>query len=90
MSQEQILCTCALMVLLVQSTLQMQNQMITLEDGIYAGTATPSSGGGGGGGSSNKYGMTIDDVFGGWLKTQREHFNSDGIYDQMIVKINHK
>ena len=34
--------------------------------------------------------FTIDDVFGGWLKTQREHFNSDGIYDQMIVEINHK
>ncbi|MDO4586512.1 MAG: sulfate ABC transporter substrate-binding protein [Planctomycetia bacterium] len=31
--------------------------------------------------------FSIDDVFGGWLNTQRTHFNSDGIYDKMISEI---
>lgn len=31
--------------------------------------------------------FTIDDVFGGWLKAQREHFNSDGQFDKMMIEI---
>ena len=31
--------------------------------------------------------FTVDDVFGGWLKAQREHFNSDGLFDQMLKEI---
>lgn len=29
----------------------------------------------------------IDEVFGGWLKAQREHFNADGVFDQMMIEI---
>ncbi|MDO5581315.1 MAG: sulfate ABC transporter substrate-binding protein [Planctomycetia bacterium] len=31
--------------------------------------------------------FTIDDVFGGWLKAQRKHFNSDGEFDKMMIEI---
>jgi sulfate transport system substrate-binding protein len=27
--------------------------------------------------------FTIDDVFGGWQKAQKTHFDSDGIFDQI-------
>jgi sulfate transport system substrate-binding protein len=30
--------------------------------------------------------ITIDDVFGGWQKAQRTHFNDGGIFDQIYVK----
>jgi sulfate transport system substrate-binding protein len=30
--------------------------------------------------------FTIDQVFGGWQKAQKEHFNDGGIFDQIIVK----
>ena len=60
--------------------------MITLEDGIYAGTATPSSGGGGGGGSSKKYGMTIDDVFGD-VSGDKLQFPTGGSFDLKMDNI---
>ncbi|MBQ7813539.1 MAG: sulfate ABC transporter substrate-binding protein, partial [Thermoguttaceae bacterium] len=28
--------------------------------------------------------FTVDDVFGGWLNAQRTHFNSDGVFDQIV------
>jgi sulfate/thiosulfate-binding protein len=28
--------------------------------------------------------VTVDKVFGGWQKAQREHFSEDGVFDQMI------
>ncbi|HEX2727583.1 MAG TPA: sulfate transporter subunit, partial [Beijerinckiaceae bacterium] len=31
--------------------------------------------------------FTIDDVFGGWTKVQKEHFSDGGVFDQ-IVKAN--
>ena len=30
--------------------------------------------------------FTIDQVFGGWSKAQKEHFSSGGTYDQLIIK----
>ena len=30
--------------------------------------------------------FTIDEVFGGWLKAQKEHFAPGGTYDQLIIK----
>ncbi|GIM29786.1 sulfate transporter subunit [Clostridium polyendosporum] len=30
--------------------------------------------------------FTIDDVFGGWTKAQKEHFSDGGIFDQIYVK----
>lgn len=29
--------------------------------------------------------FTVDEVFGGWRKAQAEHFNDDGIYDQILA-----
>jgi sulfate transport system substrate-binding protein len=29
--------------------------------------------------------FTVDEVFGGWTKAQKEHFNDGGIYDQLIA-----
>lgn len=29
--------------------------------------------------------FTVDEVFGGWKKAQAEHFNDDGIYDQILA-----
>ena len=31
--------------------------------------------------------FSIDDVFGGWIAAQRKHFNSDGLFDQMLAEI---
>ncbi len=31
--------------------------------------------------------FTVDDIFGGWLSAQRKHFNSDGLFDQMLSEI---
>jgi sulfate transport system substrate-binding protein len=28
--------------------------------------------------------FTVDEVFGGWTKAQKEHFNDGAIYDQII------
>ncbi|HAM73753.1 MAG TPA: sulfate transporter subunit, partial [Verrucomicrobiales bacterium] len=30
--------------------------------------------------------FTIDEVFGGWQKAQKEHFNDGGVFDQIYVK----
>jgi len=30
--------------------------------------------------------FTIDDVFGGWSKAQKEHFNDGGVFDQIYIK----
>ena len=30
--------------------------------------------------------ITIDDVFGGWQKAQKTHFNDGGVFDQIYVK----
>ena len=30
--------------------------------------------------------FTIDEVFGGWTKTQQEHFNDGGVFDQIYVE----
>lgn len=29
----------------------------------------------------------IDEIFGGWTAAQRKHFNSDGVFDQMLAEI---
>jgi sulfate/thiosulfate transport system substrate-binding protein len=29
--------------------------------------------------------FTVDEVFGGWMKAQKEHFNDGGLYDQVIA-----
>ena len=29
--------------------------------------------------------FTVDEVFGGWTKAQKEHFNDGGLYDQVIA-----
>ena len=29
----------------------------------------------------------IDEVYGGWIKAQREHFNADGVFDKMLGEI---
>lgn len=34
--------------------------------------------------------FSIDDVFGGWIAAQRKHFNSDGLFDQMLTEISGK
>ncbi|MBQ6157554.1 MAG: sulfate ABC transporter substrate-binding protein [Thermoguttaceae bacterium] len=34
--------------------------------------------------------FTVDDVFGGWIAAQRKHFNSDGLFDQMLTEISGK
>ena len=28
--------------------------------------------------------FTIDEVFGGWSKAQKEHFDDGGVYDQVL------
>ncbi|MDO9315939.1 MAG: hypothetical protein Q7T97_15495, partial [Burkholderiaceae bacterium] len=30
--------------------------------------------------------FTIDEVFGGWKKAQKDHFDDGGFYDQIIVR----
>ncbi len=30
--------------------------------------------------------ITIDDVFGGWAKAQKEHFADGGVFDQIYAK----
>jgi ABC-type sulfate transport system substrate-binding protein len=30
--------------------------------------------------------FTIDDVFGGWAKVQKEHFDNGGIFDGILAK----
>ncbi len=30
--------------------------------------------------------VKIDDVFGGWQKAQRKHFNDGGVFDEIILK----
>jgi sulfate transport system substrate-binding protein len=34
--------------------------------------------------------FSVDDVFGGWIAAQRKHFNSDGLFDQMLAEISGK
>ena len=29
--------------------------------------------------------FTVDEVFGGWTKAQKEHFDDGGLYDQVII-----
>ncbi|MFY7982919.1 MAG: sulfate ABC transporter substrate-binding protein, partial [Burkholderiaceae bacterium] len=29
--------------------------------------------------------FTVDEVFGGWSRAQKEHFNDGGLYDQVIA-----
>ena len=29
--------------------------------------------------------FTVDEVFGGWIKAQKDHFNDGGLYDQVIA-----
>ena len=29
--------------------------------------------------------FTIDEVFGGWSKAQKEHFDDGGVYDQILA-----
>jgi sulfate transport system substrate-binding protein len=30
--------------------------------------------------------VKIDDVFGGWQKAQKTHFNDGGVFDEIILK----
>ena len=30
--------------------------------------------------------FTIDDVFGGWAKAQKDHFNDGGVFDQIYTR----
>jgi sulfate transport system substrate-binding protein len=34
--------------------------------------------------------FTVDEVFGGWKKAQKDHFDDGGLYDQIIVRAKKK